>query len=248
MLAGPIREQLRQTRRKQLAALAQELSQLQAKLGQPYYRTLKMVQRKANARRKASKVGHLMEITVYETEAGVVNLHWQVDAAALHRVKERDGRYLLVTNDWSLSHREMFRLYREKDGVEKRFTICKSDLKVSPVYLHQDKRIASMLLLNMVALLAYSLLERQARQSGLQMTTRQIIRRLERLSLIETHCRDGSCLRRLTPVEPEVAGILELVAQALDDLMAAPMVSKLPLLPAGSDWPPPQQPSMASLC
>jgi hypothetical protein len=32
--------------------------------------------------------------------------------------------------------------------VEKRFTICKSDLKVSPVYLHQDDRIASMLLLN----------------------------------------------------------------------------------------------------
>ncbi len=196
ILAGPIREQLRQTRREQLAALAQELSQLQARLGQPYYRTLKMVQRKANARCKASKVGHLMAVTVYETAAGVVNLHWQVDAAALHRAEEGDGRYLLVTNDWSLSHREMFRLYREKDGVEKRFTICKSDLKVSPVYLHQDKRIASMLLLNMVALLAYSLLERQARQTGLQtctehsecMTTRQIIRRLERLSLIETHC------------------------------------------------------------
>ncbi len=248
ILAGPIREQLRQTRREQLAALAQELSQLQAKLGQPYYRTLKMVQRKANARCKASKVGHLMAVTVYETDAGVVNLHWQVDAAALHRAEEGDGRYLLVTNDWSLSHREMFHLYRKKDGVEKRFTICKSDLKVSPVYLHQDKRIASLLLLNMVALLAYSLLERQARQAGLQMTTRQIIRRLERLSLIETHCRDGSCLRRLTPLEPEMAGILQLVAQALDELMAAPMVSKLPLLPVGSGWPPPPQLSMASLC
>jgi len=248
ILAGPIREQLRQTRREQLAALTQELSQLQARLGQPYYRTLKMVQRKANARRKASKVGHLMEVTVYETDAGVVNLHWQVDVAALHRVEERDGRYLLVTNDWSLAHREMFRLYREKDGVEKRFTICKSDLKVSPVYLHQDERIASMLLLNMVALLAYSLLERQVRPAGLQTTTRQIIRRLEGLRLIETHCRDGSCLRRLTPVEPEVACILELVAQVLDDLMAAPMVSQLPLLPVGSGWPPPPPPSMASLC
>jgi len=248
VLAGPIREQLRQTRREQLAALAQELTQLQAKLGQPYYRTLKMVQRKANARRKASKVGHLMAVTVYETDAGVVNLHWQVDAAALHRVEERDGRYLLVTNDWTLAHREMFRLYREKDGVEKRFTIGKSDLKVSPVYLHQDKRIASMLLLNMVALLTYSLLERQVRQAGLQTTTRQIIRRLEQLRLIETHCRDGSCLRRLTPVEPEVACILELVAQALDDLMASPMVNKQPLLPVGPDWLPPPQPSMASLC
>lgn len=248
ILAGPIRAQLRQTRRKQLTDLALELSQLQAKLGQPYYRTLKMVQRKANARCKASKVGRLMRVTVYETAAGVVNLDWQIDAAALYQAEERDGRYLLVTNDWSLSHQEMFRLYREKDGVEKRFTICKSDLKVSPVYLHQDKRIASMLLLNMIALLAYSLLERQVRQAGLQMTTRQIIKRLERLSLIETHCRDGSCLRRLTPVEPEVACILKLVAQALDDLMASPLVSKLPLLSSGSGRPPLSLLLMEDLC
>ena len=139
----------------------------------------------------------------------------------------------------SLSHQEMFRLYRQKDGVEKRFTICKSDLKVSPVYLHQDQRIASMLLLNMVALLAYSLLERQIRQQGLQLTTRQIIKRLETLTLIETHCRDGSCLRRLTPIDPDVASILQLVAQVLDDLFTASVVSKMPLLPTGSHWPPP---------
>lgn len=231
ILAGPIRAQLRQARREQLATLAQELSQLQAKLGQPYYRTRKMVQRKANARCKKVKVGRLMRVTVYETDAGIVNLHWQVDAA-LHRAEERDGRYLLVTNDPSLSHQEMFALYRQKDGVEKRFTICKSDLKVLPVYLHHDQRIASMLLLNMIALLAYSLLERQTRQQGLQLTTRQIIKRLETLTLIETHCHDGSCLRRLTPLEPEIACILQLVAQALDELLTTPVISKMPLLPA----------------
>ncbi len=253
ILAGPIRAQLRQARQEQLAALAQELSELQAKLGQPYYRTRKMVQRKANARCKASKVGHLMRVMVYETDAGVVNLHWQVDAAALHRAEERDGRYLLVTNDWSLSHQEMFALYRQKDGVEKRFTICKSDLKVSPVYLHQDQRIASMLLLNMIALLAYSLLERQTRQQGLPLTTRQLIKRLETLTLIETHCYDGSCLRRLTPVTPEVALILQLVAEALEELLTSPAIRRTPLLTTGfsASSPPPlpdQEALMNRLC
>lgn len=126
-----------------------------------------------------------------------------------------------------------------RNGVEKRFTICKSDLQVSPVYLHQDKRIASMLLLNMVALLAYSLLERQARQAGLALTTRQIIKRLETLTVIETHCHDGSSMRRLTPIEPGIARILQLVAQALDDLVASPAINKMPLLPTGFDWTPP---------
>lgn len=248
VLAGPIRDQLRQSRHEQLTALKQELTQLRDKLGQPYYRTLKAVQRQVNARCRAAKVGHLLTVTVYETAEGVINLHWQLDTEALYQAEKKDGRYLLVTNDWSLSPQEMFRLYREKDSVEKRFTICKSDLKVSPVYLHQDKRIASMLLLNMVALLAYSLLERQVRQTGLQMTTRQIIKRLERLSLIETHCRDGSCLRRLTPVEPELAGIWQLVAQALDDLLATPMASKQPLLTDVSGLPPLLPLSCASLC
>lgn len=246
VLSGPMRDQLQQSRQVKLDVLAQELTQLRAKIGQPRYRTVKSIQRSANARCRDSKVGHLMTISVYETAAGVVHLHWQPDNEALYQVEKKDGRYLLVTNDWSLSHQEMFALYREKDAVEKRFTICKSDLQVSPVYLHQDKRIASMLFLNMVALLAYSLLERQVRQQGLQLTTRQIIKRLETLTLIETHCRDGSCLRRLTPIEPEVAAILHLVAQVLDDLLTSPVIRSTPLLSAGFHEPPLL--SVTSLC
>ena len=237
VLSGPMRQAIRQSRQEQLTALADELTQLQAKLGQPHYRTLKAVQRKVNARCRAAKVGHLLAVTVYEMPDGAVNLHWQVDTAALYQAQKKDGRYLLVTNDWSLSHQKMLALYRQKDGVEKRFTVCKSDLKVSPVYLHQDARIASMLLLNMLALLAYSLLERQVRQSGLSITARQIIKRLETVTLIETHCRDGSCLRRLTPIEPEVAALLQLVAQVLDDLLTSPALSKMPLLPPATDGP-----------
>jgi hypothetical protein len=56
-----------------------------------------------------------------------------------------------------------------------------------------------MLLINMLALLVYSLLEHQVRQGGLQMTTRRIIRKLERLDVIETLCWAGSCLYRLCP-------------------------------------------------
>ncbi len=239
ILAGPLRDQLHQSRRTQLDALEQELIQLKAKVGQPYYRTLKCVQRSATACCRKSKVGRFMSLHVCETSDGQIDLQWQVDTQALWQAEEKDGRYLLVTNDCSLSHQEMFALYRQKDGVEKRFYISKSDLKVSPVYLHKDERIAAMLLLNMIALLAYSLLERQVRQHGLQLTTRQLIKRLDTLTLIETHCRDGSCLRRLVPVEPEAELILELAAAALQELMASPAISKMPLLAAISTEPSP---------
>ena len=230
VLAGPIRDQLRQTRHTRLQSLDQELSQVKVQIGQPRLRTVKAVQRRANARLKASKVGRLMSATAYQTPAGQLDLRWQIDTYALWQAEQKDGRYLLVSNDWSLSHQQMFQLYRDKDGVEKRFHICKSDLQVSPLYLHQDQRIASMLMLNMLALLAYSLLERQTRQQGLPLTTRQLIKRLQNLTVIETHCHDGSCLRRLTPLDPNLIPILNLVAHALHDLIHTTPTSKLPLL------------------
>lgn len=230
ILAGPIRDQLRQARQAQLQALVQELAQVRADIGQPRLRTLKVVQRRANACRRASKVGQLMSATAYETETGQLDLRWQIDTYALWQAEQKDGRYLLVTNDWSLSHQQIFQLYRDKDGVEKRFHVCKSDLQVSPLYLHHDQRIAAMLLLNMLALLAYSLLERQLQQQGLTLTTRQLIKRLQSLTVIETHCYDGSWVRRLTPVDPAVALTLSLVAVALNDLLQATPLSKQPLL------------------
>jgi len=66
-----------------------------------------------------------------------------------------------------------------------------------------------MLLLNMLALLAYTLLERQARQSGLPLTTRRLIEQLEPLTVIETECLDGSRFYRLTALTPEQAELLE---------------------------------------
>lgn len=76
-----------------------------------------------------------------------------------------------------------------------------------------------MIFVNMLALLVYNLLQRQLRQQGLQMTTRRLLERLEHLSVIETHCWDGSSLRRLSPVDPDLVGILEQVALALEQLV-----------------------------
>ena len=219
VVSGPLRDQWRQSRQAQLDTLFANLEELRSRIGQPRLRTVKMVQRSVNARLKASKVAQFVNATVYMTAEGAVNLVWQIDREALAAAERQDGRYLLVTNDLTLSHREMFRLYREKDGVEKCFRISKSDLKVSPLFLHKDKRIASMLFINMVALLAYTLLQRQLQQQGLQMTTRRLIQRLDQIALIETRCWDGSRLQRLTPIEPELATILQSVSVALDEMM-----------------------------
>ena len=218
VLSGPMRTALRRTRATQLRALRQALAEVQAKIGQPRYRTVETVQRRADTQVKGSPVGKLMRVEAYTDDQGQVRLRWWIDRYALWQAMQRDGRYLLVTNDWSLSPQRMFDLYRQKDGVEKGFKISKSDLKVSPIYLHKDERIAGMVLINMLALLAYSLLERQVRQGGLQVTTRRIIEKLESLDVIETVCWDGSRLYRLVPIDEEQAVLLEILARVLADL------------------------------
>jgi len=218
VLSGPMRTALRQTRAARLRALRQDLRQVQSKIGRPHYRSVKAVQQRANTQLKRSPVGKFMQAQAYTDEQGQICLRWWVYRYALWQAMQRDGRYLLVTNDWSLSPRRMLTLYRQKDGVEKRFTVSKSDLKVSPIYLHKDQRIEAMLLINMLALLAYSLLERQVRQGGLQMTTRRIIEKLESLDVIETLCWDGSRLLRLVPVDEEQAALLQILAHILADL------------------------------
>lgn len=65
-----------------------------------------------------------------------------------------------------------------------------------------------MLLLNMLALLTYTLVERQARHSGLALTTRRLIERLDSLTVIETEAVDGSFFYRLTPLTPEQADLI----------------------------------------
>jgi transposase len=218
MLSGPMRSAVRKGRVTRLRVLRQELETVQAKIGKPWYRTVEAVQKRANTVINKSSVGKFVRAKAYTDEQNHICLRWWIDRYALWQAMQKDGRYLLVTNDWSLSPQRMFDLYREKDGVEKRFRISKSELKVSPIYVHKDERIAGMLLINMLALLAYSLLERQVRQNGLQMTTRRIIEKLETLDVIETWCWDGSCLYRVVPIDEDQTALLEILAHVLTDL------------------------------
>lgn len=210
MLSGPMRFALRRTRAKKFRALWQALQEVQAQAdaGKARYRSPKQVQARAETQLRKSKVGQFVTIKAKQAQERIL-LTWQVDVPKLRSTMDQDGRYLIVTNDPTLSYEKMFELYRAKDGVEKAFRISKSQLKVSPLFLHRDDRIQAMLMLNMVALLAYTLLERQVRQAGLALTTRRIIEHLDSLTVIDTQAIDGSSFYRLTPLSQEQAVLIE---------------------------------------
>jgi hypothetical protein len=196
--------------------------QTKADTGQVHYRTPAQVQARAETQCRRSPVGHLVTVEAQQAQQRII-LRWHIKVNELREMMQQDGRYLIVTNDPTLSPQRMFELYRAKDGVEKDFRLCKSQLQVSPLYVHKDPRIQSMLLLNMLALLAYTILERQARQTGLALTTRRIMEQLDSLSVIETQAVDGSRCYRLTPLSQEQAELIAAL-RTLFPLAPAPLL------------------------
>jgi transposase len=211
VLSGPMRTSLRRQRAEDCQALFVALRQVQTKIGQRRYRTALEVQRRAETQLRHSSVGKLVRAEASRTLDGGVTLRWWVDREALASAMRADGRYLLVTNDPGLTPTQMLALYRDKDAVEKRFRIFKQDLRVRPLFVHSDERLRALLLINLMALLAYSLLERQARQQGLTLTAHRILEQLAGLQVIEVEAWDGSRLRQVSEMTPTQERIITLV-------------------------------------
>lgn len=238
--SDPMQQALRQERHKHLGELLLALEQIRGKIGQKRYRSEQEVRQRVATQLKRSPVGKLVGVQVGATPEGKLSLEWWIDANALQAAQRRDGRFLLVTNDFHLSYVEMLALYRQKDAVEKCFEVGKQDLKVRPLHVHSDQRIQAMLLVNLIALLAYSLLERQAQQHGLCLTTRRILEQLASLQVQEIEAWDGSRACSFQETLPGQVQLLTALLQALEEKPRTPLPSgplARNLLPAGPPLP-----------
>jgi transposase len=192
----------------QLRELSQTLQEeVKDRLNEPYWRTVKTIRKSAHSRINNSPVGEAMKVEVWG-ERGDVKMRWWVDREKLREMCRLKGRYLLVTDHPELSALEMLETYKDKDKVEKRFRVAKGVLRVRPIYLHKDERIAAMLMVNMIALLVYSLAERRCRRHGLHITTRQMLYAFGSLHVIENRFIDGSVLYQSMPLTPHQREIL----------------------------------------
>jgi transposase len=154
----------RHQRAKDLAKAHAELCAIRHRLSRPAYRDRAMVERKLAA--ALAKVDRYLHVTLADTPAGFT-LTWRLDRAALAEDAQFDGVYCLLTNDTSpeASLHRTFRAYKGQPKVEGRFRAVKSPpIQVRPVWLHQPRRIASLVFVVMVALFVFALIEREARR------------------------------------------------------------------------------------
>jgi transposase len=97
-------------------------------------------------------------------ETGRYRIRFEEDAEALAREARCDGLFPLLSNDEALSLGEALGKYKYQPFVEKRHEQLKSVFGVTPVWLKNSGRVASLLWLYYVVELLQALLEREVRR------------------------------------------------------------------------------------
>jgi transposase len=170
---------------------------------------------------------------VLEGEDGALRLSWEIDVQALREAMVLDGKFILVTNDRGISGAEMMARYGEKDKVEKGFRTVKGPIRLRPIFLHKEERIASLVFVNMLALLVYSVVEMKCQRRGLMITGQEVLQRFAYLAVIYTTFVDGSVQVRIERLNRRQREIVQAVGAVRWPLALGGSPPLLPQPPTG---------------
>jgi transposase len=155
----------RKVRGQQRARAEAELAKIVSGLGKRQLKTAAQVAARVEGVLAQRRVAGLYRVTVGE-EGGVPTLSWEIDAAALARAEALDGSYVLLCS-WPkerASASDLLVRYKQEGVIERRFSDWKGPLRVRPVFVTSNQRMAALILLLHLALMIYCLIEREARR------------------------------------------------------------------------------------
>ena len=221
------------TRERHLTKIRAEFEQVEKILGKYSLKTEAAIQRRLEQARSKYSEGKLFSYTL-TSKRGKFALTWQIDEAALERLKELEGVFVLKTNLSKSKHpiATVLAKYREQSKVEKRFHHMKGPLAVTPMFLENPKRIAGLLIVLTWALTVLALMERQVRKNlkgqpmyGLYPENRpspaptgpRLLEKFETLCIVIIHDDSGTHRRltQLSNIQREILKLLSLPDAAL---------------------------------
>lgn len=166
VISSEERATCRKVRGQQMAKAASELEWVAARLGKGRLKTKEQVESRLNQLLTKRRVEAFFAWSISEEE-GALRLTWAVDEAAVSAAERLDGYYVLLTS-WPGEKADASGLLCRWKGewqIERRFSDWKGPLKVRPVFVTSNRRMAALVLLLHLALMIYCLLEREARRA-----------------------------------------------------------------------------------
>jgi transposase len=165
VISSEERSTCRKVRAQQMARAQAELGKIVTGLGKRLLKTAAQVQARVERVLAERRVTPLYQVTVSETD-GLPTLSWSVNAKALARAEALDGYYVLLTSVpvERADSSALLRMWKQEAQIERRFSDWKGPLRVRPVFVTNNTRMAALVLLLHLALMLYCLLEREARR------------------------------------------------------------------------------------
>jgi hypothetical protein len=165
VISSEERATCRKVRDQQRARAEAELAKMASGLGKRQLKTAQQVEARVTRVLEARRVQALYRVTV--TGVGPeLSLRWEVDAEALSQAEALDGYYVLLCSlpEERGDSSALLRMWKREAIIERRFSDWKGPLRVRPVFVTNNARMAALVLLLHLALMIYCLLEREARR------------------------------------------------------------------------------------
>jgi transposase len=91
------------------------------------------------------------------------DITWATDEVRIAYDRKSDGMYPLLTNDRTLSPRQVLEAHKGQPALEKRFSNLKSVHELAPVFLKNEARIEAFFFVYFLVLMLHALIERELR-------------------------------------------------------------------------------------
>jgi transposase len=213
------------TRERQIEQARDDLNRVLKNLGTRYYRDEAAVQARVAKISADRHVGAWLRThTDTDPVTGKPEFHWHFDDDALELAANADGWFALLTNLTveQADAADVFARYKGQEAVERRHSAFKGPLAVAPMFLENNQRIHGLLYTVCLALLLFSLIEREALHAagpaekvpGLyarrpaRPTGRLILEALAGLRLVPARDGQPAYIPRPTPLQQRVLDLL----------------------------------------
>jgi transposase len=153
------------TRHRERAKVAAAVEAILAETGTEAWIEVTIEERTEETFRQQRRGRPNAETLYVKRERKRFDLTHRVDLARLSEEARCDGIFPLITNEPTMSAKELLLAYKQQPMIEKRFAQLKTDFVVAPVFLKEVSRIQALLCVYFLALLVESLLERELRRA-----------------------------------------------------------------------------------
>ncbi|MCW3838575.1 IS1634 family transposase [Micromonospora yasonensis] len=215
-------------RTKKLDRATDDLARLTRGLGSRHYPDAAAVEARLAVIAKTRRVAvYLRTTTDTCPDTGKPTLTWHFDQQVIDAEAATDGWYALLTNLQAAEAdaAQVLLHYKGQEAVERRYCAFKGPLAVAAIYLKNNRRITAMITVVCLALLIFSLIERQVRGAlraqgratvtGLYAgrpavpTTRLIFQALTGMRLIPATSGNPHTIPQPTPLQLEILDLLD---------------------------------------